>query len=183
MRTMSMERHGVTRWPVIGSALLALACSGQVSGLNSGEPPPVAPGTPGRGMPGAPGAPGAMGGPLGPIASAPGVSTRFARLNHQQWENTVRDLLRLPTTAGLSSAFVAEPLRSSFDTNGGILTVSPDLWSDYQTAAENLAKKVARDASLLAGITPTSPLDAAGKARAFVESFGLRAFRRPLTDT
>jgi hypothetical protein len=103
-------------------------------------------------------------------------------LNHQQWENTVRDLLRLPAPLGLSSSFVAEPLRSSFNTNGGILTVSPDLWSDYQTAAEALAKKVAHDPGLLAAITPAAPTDPAGKATAFIQTFGLRAFRRPMTD-
>ena len=69
----------------------------------------------------------------------------------------MRDLLRLPAPAGLSTAFVAEPLRSTFDTNGGVLSVSPDLWSDYRTAAETLAKRVARDARLLAAITPTGP--------------------------
>jgi hypothetical protein len=127
-------------------------------------------------MPGSPGAPGV---PSGPILSAPGPSSRFFRLTHQQWENTVRDLLRLTTPAGLSSGFVAEPLRSSFDTNGGILAVSPDLWSDYQSAAENLARRVARDAKLLAAI---SPMGGGDRARAFVETFGLRAFRRPLTD-
>ena len=94
----------------------------------------------------------------------------------------MRDLLRLPAPAGLSTGFVAEPLRSSFDTNGGILSVSPDLWSDYRTAAEALAKRVARDPRLLAAITPPGPTDAAGKARAFVEGFGRRAFRRPLSQ-
>jgi hypothetical protein len=167
--------------------LLALACSGQVSAPPGGEvvagdpQRPGRPADPGSSTP-APGDPGA-GGPLGPIVSAPGPSTRFARLNHQQWENTVRDLLRLPALTGLSTTFVAEPLRSSFDTNGGILNVSPDLWLDYQAAAENLARKVARDPRLLQAITPAGPPDPAGKARAFVEGFGQRAFRRPLTES
>ncbi len=41
---------------------------------------------------------------------------------------------------------------------------------------------MARDPKLLAAITPPGPADAAGKARAFVEGFGLRAFRRPLSE-
>jgi hypothetical protein len=162
-------------WPV----LLALGCTGAVTGGLPGEDP-ATPGGPGPGMPGgsvAPGAaPGTPGSPSGPIASVPGPSTRFARLTHQQWENTVRDLLRLSAPAGLSSSFVAEPLRSSFDTNGGILAVSPDLWSDYQSAAETLARQVARDPKRLAAISPNAD------PRAFIDGFGRRAFRRPLTD-
>ena len=180
-------------WVVLG---LVVGCTGSVLSPGGGGEGPGAPGGPagpgGPGSPGTPGTPGtggtpgtpggAPGSPTGPIVSAPGISSRFARLTHQQWENTVRDLLRLPAPAGLSTGFVAEPLRSSFDTNGGILSVSPDLWSDYRTAAESLARRVARDARLLAAITPAGPSDPAGKARAFVEGFGLRAFRRPLNQ-
>src|SRR5687768_5652083 len=38
----------------------------------------------------------------GVIASAPGPSSRFVRLSHQQWENTVTDLLKLTTPSGFS---------------------------------------------------------------------------------
>src|SRR6188474_1627760 len=31
----------------------------------------------------------------GPIVSEPGPASRFVRLSHRQWENTVRDALRL----------------------------------------------------------------------------------------
>ena len=121
-------------------------------------------------------------GTSGPITSVPADSTRFPRLTHQQWENTVRDLLRLPAVSGLSSTFVAEPLQSVFDNNGGVLSVDQDLREDYQAAAENLANKVARSPALLAALTPTSPTDPAGKAAAFIKSFGARAFRRPMID-
>jgi hypothetical protein len=117
----------------------------------------------------------------GPITSAPNASSRFSRLNHAQWENTVRDLFHLPAPSGLSATFIAEPLRSAFDTNGGILSVSQDQWGDYQRAAESLAQKVAHDPKLLAGLLPVNaPTDAAGRARAFVQQMGLRAFRRPM---
>ena len=118
----------------------------------------------------------------GPIVSRPAPTSRFIRLNHQQWENSVRDVLKLPAALGLSSSFVAEPLRSTFDTNGSLLSVSPDLWQDYQTAAETAANKVARDPSLLVSVAPAMPADTAGRARAFIEKIGARAFRRPLTD-
>ncbi len=107
------------------------------------------------------------------------MSSRFVRLNHRQWENTVRDLLRLDAPLGLSSTFVAEPLRGNFDTNGGILTVSQDLSRDYQNAAEKIAEKVAREPALLARLAPDDGSE--GRAQRFIESFGKRAFRRPLS--
>jgi hypothetical protein len=121
--------------------------------------------------------------PTGPIVSVPTASTRFNRLTHQQWENTTRDLLHLPAVSGMSATFVAEPLQSAFSNNGSVLTVAQDLREDYQVAAEGLAKKVAHDPALLGALTPPAPTDAAGKAAAFVKTFGARAFRRPLTDT
>jgi hypothetical protein len=127
------------------------------------------------------GAGGGAGTPMGPINSRPSASSRFVRLNHQQWENSVRDVLKLPASLGLSNAFVAEPLRSTFDTNGSLLSVSPDLWKDYQTAAETVGNKIARDPALLASVAPPMPADTAGRSKAFIEKIGARAFRRPLT--
>ncbi len=118
----------------------------------------------------------------GPIASVPSPNTRFNRLTHAQWENTTRDLLRLPAVSGLSTMFVAEPLQSAFDNNGAVLAVAQDLREDYQSAAEALGKKVARDPALLGALTPPGVTDAAAKATAFVKTLGARAFRRPLTD-
>ena len=37
---------------------------------------------------------------------------RFVRLTHEQWENSVREVLKLPQRSGLSSGFV-EPLEST----------------------------------------------------------------------
>ncbi|HEY0710394.1 MAG TPA: DUF1592 domain-containing protein [Polyangia bacterium] len=118
---------------------------------------------------------------LAPFDSAPSTSSRFLRLNHTQWENTVRELLKLPSS-GVSERFITEPRRSAFDTNGGVLTVSQDLWTDYRGAAETLATKVSRDAKLLAAIAPAAQGDVAARGKAFIQSFGQRAFRRPLTD-
>ena len=112
----------------------------------------------------------------GPIVSSPSASSRFVRLNHAQWENTVRDALKLSAVTGLSKSFVAEPLRSTFDTNGTLLSVSADNFRDYQIAAESLASTLAHDAKLLSGIAP------AGDRAALIANLGKRAFRRPLSD-
>jgi Protein of unknown function (DUF1592)/Protein of unknown function (DUF1588)/Protein of unknown function (DUF1587)/Protein of unknown function (DUF1595)/Protein of unknown function (DUF1585) len=112
----------------------------------------------------------------GPIVSAPPPTTRFMRLNHRQWENTVRDVLKLSAVTGLSKAFVAEPLRSTFDTNGAVLSVSADTFQDYQNAAESLAGTVAHDAAIKARLAPQAD------ATTFIKNLGRRAFRRALSD-
>ena len=159
--------------------LLAAACTGVIAGEESGAGSTGGM-TPGDGV-------GASGGGTnipkpadtspfsGPIVSVPATSTRFVRLNHLQYENTVRDVLRLSQPLGLADAFIAEPLLTNFDTNGSVLTVPSDLRLDYQTAAETLGATVAHDPAMVSQFAPDST------AKTFIESFGLRAFRRPLT--
>jgi hypothetical protein len=60
--------------------------------------------------------------------------------------------------------------------------VTPGLWSDYQRAAEELAAMVTSDPDKLERIVPADlPAEPEARARAFIERFGERAFRRPLT--
>ncbi|MEZ4293329.1 MAG: DUF1592 domain-containing protein, partial [Polyangiaceae bacterium] len=108
---------------------------------------------------------------------------RFPRLSHSQWENTVVDLFHLDSPTGLSSSFTPDPLGGkAFDNNESALQVTPGLWADYQRAAEEVALLVTSDPDLLSRIAPASlPSDPAAKKKAFLESFGKRAFRRPLT--
>ncbi|HYP87503.1 MAG TPA: DUF1592 domain-containing protein [Polyangiaceae bacterium] len=117
-------------------------------------------------------------------APQPLVEQRFSRLSHAQWENTVVDLLGLPARSGLSASFASDPLGGkAFDNAEAALVVSPSLWSDYQTAAETLAERVTSDTQLLAGVLPApSADDASARARAFITAFGLRAYRRPLSE-
>jgi hypothetical protein len=106
---------------------------------------------------------------------APG--SRFPRMSHAQWEQTVVDLFRLEAPTGLSDSFAPDPLGGmAFDNNQAALEVTPNLWADYQAAAETLASMVVSDPALLAQVAG----DPAGGAEAYLESFGARAFRRPL---
>jgi hypothetical protein len=113
-----------------------------------------------------------------------------------EWENTVADLFGLSSSTGLSAAFAADALDGkAFDNDRAQLAVSPNLWSDYQTAAETLAERVTGDPELLAplldkrtwsepqqtGLAAESP--ERRRARAFIEGFGLKAYRRPLSRT
>lgn len=110
----------------------------------------------------------------------PSPASRFPRLSHDQYDNTVRDLLRLDASADLTSTFIGDATSSTFDNNGNELYVGEALWGDYQRGAETLAEQVTTDATALARIVPDG---ASGDARAFVEGFGMRAHRRPLTAT
>jgi hypothetical protein len=109
------------------------------------------------------------------------ATTRFARLSHRQWENAVRDLLGLRAAPGLAGRFRGDPIPGKFDNNGGTLSVDDDLRRDYREAAERLAELATTGDALGRLLPPNLPSDAAGRARAFVTAFGLRAYRRPLT--
>jgi hypothetical protein len=119
--------------------------------------------------------------PKGP-AVAPLDTSRFPRLSHLQWENSVQDLLYLAQPSGISASFTGDPLGGIFDNNESSLLVTPGLWADYQLAAEQLSVLVTGDAAQLAKLIPKdAPADAAGRTKAFLETFGMRAYRRPLT--
>jgi hypothetical protein len=160
--------------------LLAAGCQGELIGPGGTNPPGPDTNNNGTGGGGAVQQPDLprpeVGTFAGPIVTKPSPSTRFVRLNHVQWENSVKDAIKAGAPLGLSQSFVAEPLRSTFDTNGSVLSVSADAFRDYQLAAETLASKVAHDQALRTGIASGTD------ATAFIKALGKRAFRRPLTD-
>lgn len=100
---------------------------------------------------------------------------RVVRLTHTQWENSVRDVLQLPETLGLSSGFIADAKDGKFSNNERALFVSDTLWADYQRVAEEIAELVATDSARLGA------LGAAGDAEGLIAAVGERAFRRALT--
>lgn len=109
----------------------------------------------------------------------PGTSSRLPRLNNAEYENTVTDLLRLPSKPNLASTFVTDSTGSLFDTNGALLNVDSTSWADYQRAAEQLAATATADmAALSRTFGGTVPADATGQVTALAR----RAWRRPPTD-
>jgi hypothetical protein len=111
------------------------------------------------------------------------ATTRFARLSHKQWENTVRDLLRLPETPGLAGKFTSD-VSGKFANDGESLAVPDSLRIDYQSAAEKLALMVSRDPAAVARLLPAgAPTPPKERALAFIRELGRRAYRRPLLDT
>ncbi len=104
------------------------------------------------------------------------------RLTHTQWENSVRDLLKLDARPELSRSFIKDTLNVGyFDRLSSSLNVQPDLWDDYREAAEVLAAQIVANPDQLARLVPVGVQAPEAQLRAFLESFGLRAFRRPLT--
>ena len=109
------------------------------------------------------------------------AGTAFPRLTHAQWENSVRDLLRLTDSPNLSTSFEPDTRLSFFDNNVRALRVSSDLWVDYQEAAETLAEAATSNATVLDGLLPDGlPSDPSERVRALVRDLGRRAYRRPL---
>jgi hypothetical protein len=104
------------------------------------------------------------------------IFARYVRLTHEQWENSVRDLLQLSASPGLSTAFEGDPPGSNFSNNERRLFVTAGLWSSYQTAAETLSQQVTRDAAALSRVSGGTTV-----AATFIRNFGRRAFRRDLT--
>ncbi len=128
-------------------------------------------------------------GPTGddaPTGSASHIapSGRLARLTHAQWEKSCRDLFELGEVTGLSSLFRADPKVAGFvfDNNASTLDVDQALWRGYQTAAAEMAERATSDEAMMHALVPPSGEDESARARAFVDRFGRRAYRRPLHD-
>lgn len=171
------------RWSVCLLGTSLLAGPGCYTGLDTGGPDGVAGETEGAGSGGSDaGSDGGEGGGV-PGVEAPSPGPRVARLTHQQWENTIRDLFYLAEPTGISETFRADPAQAGFifDNDATTLEVDQALWSGYRRAALEVSALVAADEQILTAILPPDSGDPAARARAFVQEFGPRAYRRPLT--
>ena len=131
-------------------------------------------------------APGEMPGNV-PMAPEPSECTASAdlaaplrRLTQLEYRNTVRDLLGVELPADFD--FPDDALAGGFDNNAAVLSVSPLLAEKYLEAAEALAASALEQNPSL---VPCDPVTAGEQACAaqFIERFGKRAYRRPLSAT
>jgi hypothetical protein len=100
------------------------------------------------------------------------------RLTREQYQNTVRDLLGVHYPA--TQRFAADELLSGFRTNTTLAVQELHL-EQYQAAAEEIAEQVGKP-ELVAALAPCAQgSDPVSCARNFIEQFGRRAYRRPLT--
>jgi hypothetical protein len=110
---------------------------------------------------------------------APG-NAPLRRLSNAEYRNTMVDLLaQVPNVTGAVNTatkdFVEEAESLGFRNNADFLGVSSLVAQGYMDSAEQLAPLVAGTPSMLGCATQD-----AACAKTFVESFGKRAFRRPL---
>jgi hypothetical protein len=163
--------HAALLW-----AALAAGCSGEISPL-----PPGAGDDLNRGSARSPEEGGYDDDIAGGLADVPSPSTRFARLTHAQWRNTVRDLFGLEEAevATLSEALRADANQGGFlfDNQGQTLTVDEALWGGYRRAAADVAERVTGDAALLERLVGEER-----DTRALIGRIGLSVYRRPLSE-
>lgn len=111
-------------------------------------------------------------------APSPGPAP-IRRMTRFEYNQTVRDLLG--DTTNPADNFGAEEEALGFNNNAANLVTSSTLAEKYMLAAEDIA---ARAVEPIAKNLPCDPADTgeAACAAQFIDDFGGRAFRRPLTD-
>jgi len=112
-----------------------------------------------------------------PPANAGAVVIR--RLNHDEYNNTVRDLLGTSLTP--ANGFPADDLGAEFDTVGSALSLSPGYVMAYEAAAGALIADLFANATRKAKVV-TCNVDTGGDACAqtVLGAFARRAWRRPV---
>jgi hypothetical protein len=186
-----MSRKFARTWHWFGFAVvLGSGCTGYIRTDVDGDEPSSAAGSGAKSDAGSdtPKQPAADGGttntnsPDSPEIETPAATSALPRLSHRQWALTAQDLLALDSAPDVSGFSNDPPSATGFDNTGAGLAVSQGLFGDYQTLSEQLAEQVASDSAKLAKVLPASlPSSGDARVKAFVEGFGARAFRRPLT--
>ncbi|PTL80639.1 DUF1592 domain-containing protein [Vitiosangium sp. GDMCC 1.1324] len=110
-----------------------------------------------------------------PNALDPSAKRRIRMLTRFEYDNTLRDLLYLDSSWGQS--LPAEEVVNGFDNNADARAVGQLLTDKLLSAAEQAAEAAMAN---LSRHVSCAPGDAC--AQQFIQDFGLRAFRRPLTD-
>ncbi len=105
------------------------------------------------------------------------TGTPLRLLTRVEYNNTVRDLLG--DTTGPAASFPREPLSQGLDNNAALLQASSDGVTRYLEAAEALSADVVTHRREV--VVPCATTDATCASR-FVNEFGLKAYRRPLTN-
>lgn len=116
------------------------------------------------------------------LLAAGGPVAQMRRLTHSQYNNTVRDLLGDQTRP--ADSFPEEDFVNGFRNQTTAQDIPPLLAEAYHTAAGKLARAAFQggdDANRLIPCKPKSAADSECVAQ-FIRRFGLRAFRRPLTE-
>jgi hypothetical protein len=168
---------------VLGAALLGVGCTGSINdGGSSPDPTGAGPGPGGKGpSAGVPKDPKA--GSLDDSKTVPGVAP-LRRLTVLEYQNTIRDLLGVDATSVGIAGFAADTDSSlSGFFRGSKLSTGDDARA-LMKSTDDLAQAAM---GKLQGLLPCSPLPTAANEQdacvgKFITNFGLRAFRRPVSQ-
>ena len=125
---------------------------------------------------------------LGTTSDAPAVEAgrsstpELRRLTHSQYNHTVQDLLHDQTRP--ADQFPNEDYVNGFTNQSEAQSISPLQAEAYNHAAEKLARNAFRGGDSR-GLIPCKPsgIDDVACRGQFIRQFGLRSFRRPLSDS
>jgi hypothetical protein len=113
----------------------------------------------------------------GTLAPNPGRSP-LRRLNRTEYISTVSDLLGISNAEDLASSFPPDEQAGGFSNNADALVVTSLLAGDYVDVSEKIAAAAVMTPSKL--VTCGAAETESACAARFIETFGKRAFRRPL---
>ncbi|HEX8441665.1 DUF1592 domain-containing protein [Archangium sp.] len=113
--------------------------------------------------------------PCGPGALDTTAKRRLRLLTRFEYDNTLRDLLYVDSKWGQS--FPVEEVANGFDNDADARAVSPLLTDKLLAASEQAAEAALENLSRHVSCSPGEEC-----AKEFIQTFGERAFRRPLTD-
>jgi hypothetical protein len=111
------------------------------------------------------------------LTCGPAPST-VRRLTHREFANSVRDLVG--DTAAVTQGFPPEEEALGFTNNADAQQVSQVLVEKYLVSSEGIARRATR---VMSGLLRCDPVTTGEEAcaRQFIETFGRRTFRRPLS--
>jgi hypothetical protein len=117
----------------------------------------------------------------GPVGTDP-YRVAIHRLNNREYDNTMRDLMG--ATSNATKTFINDETVLGFDNIADGHGMTPAQYEQYFEAADALVEQVFASASLRMNIMTCMPASATDTAclTSIVSAFGLRAWRRPLTD-
>ena len=127
----------------------------------------------------------------GAPASSSVLPARIRRLSNAEYDASVRVLLGVTEPPSVSFSFPPDTKQGPHNSPAGAAftyndaqRVDPVLADKLDTAAQAVVAK-ARESGKLSSLAPCDKADGAGAeacAKSFIESFGAKAFRRPLTS-
>jgi hypothetical protein len=108
-----------------------------------------------------------------------GVEPRLVRLSHAQYQSTLQDLFGIDDN--VAAALAPDSLNGFVFSTSNDLRVDARLGPQYRQVAEELAERAVSEEAIFDRIV-TCDTNQASCADTFIQSFGERAFRRPLTS-